>query len=212
MLPKYIFQKHTHIWLDLDETLASTFAGMLRVAHGVGKLLACTSTEDFIIHDIFDDPSFGISKAEMIDIWHQYNLSVQDPKDTLVIDGALIWVSSLIQCGTKCSIVTARNGNDPIKRKITLDWLRHHFPHISIDDLHFVNHYSDESLPKSTICKNLWITLLIDDHIDNARDMMDAGLSMILLEKPWNRDIIFDHPNLYRVKNWQEIIDNLSSK
>ena len=95
---------------------------------------------------------------------------------------------------------------------MTLDWLRYHFPQISEDNLHFVHHYSDESLPKSTVCKNLGITLLVDDHIDNARDMTDAGLSMILLEKPWNRDIVLDHPNLYRVKNWQEIIDNLSSK
>ncbi len=95
---------------------------------------------------------------------------------------------------------------------MTIEWVSYHFPHISLSDLHFVNHYSSESLPKSSVCKNLGITLLIDDHIDNARDMIDAGLSVILLEKPWNRDIIFDHPNLYRVKNWQEIIDNLSSK
>lgn len=95
---------------------------------------------------------------------------------------------------------------------MTTEWVSYHFPHLTLEDLHFVNHYSTESLPKSVVCKNLGITLLIDDHIDNARDMVDAGLSMILLEKPWNRDIIFEHPSLYRVKNWQEIIDNLLSK
>jgi 5' nucleotidase, deoxy (Pyrimidine), cytosolic type C protein (NT5C) len=117
-----------------------------------------------------------------------------------------------MQHGAQCAIITARNGNDPVKRKMTIEWVSYHFPDISLSDLHFVNHYSDESLPKSSVCKNLGITLLIDDHIDNARDMIDTGLSVILLEKPWNRDIIFDHPNLYRVKNWQEIINNLSSK
>lgn len=76
MLPKDIFTQHQHIGLDLDETLASTFSGMLRVAHSVGKLLSCDTVEDFVIHDIFDDPSFGVTRDEMIDIWHQYNLSI----------------------------------------------------------------------------------------------------------------------------------------
>jgi 1-aminocyclopropane-1-carboxylate deaminase/D-cysteine desulfhydrase-like pyridoxal-dependent ACC family enzyme len=89
MLPKDIFTQHTHIGLDLDETLASTFAGMLQIAHSAGRLLSCQTTEDFIIHDIFDDPSFGVTRDEMIDIWHQYNLSIHSPEDTLVIDGAL---------------------------------------------------------------------------------------------------------------------------
>ena len=86
MLSINTITQHEHIGLDLDETLASTFAGMLKVAHSVGKLLTCTSIEDFVIHDIFDDPSFGVTRDEMIDIWHQYNLSIQKPADTLVVE------------------------------------------------------------------------------------------------------------------------------
>lgn len=212
MLPTNTITQHEHIGLDLDETLASTFAGMLRVAHSVGKLLACQSIEDFVIHDIFEDPSFGVTRDEMIEIWHQYNISIKKPEDTMVIKGALQWVKLLMKNGIKCSIITARNGNDPLKRKMTLEWLERYFPEIHSSNIHFVNHYSEQSLPKSAVCKNLGITLLIDDHIDNARDMIAAWFSMILLEKPWNRSITFDHPNLHRVQDWQEIIDNLSSK
>ncbi len=212
MLPKDIFQKHTHIGLDLDETLASTFAGMLDVAHSMWKLKHCSDIESFVVHDIFDDPSFGISREETFDIWYQYGLRTLDPRDTHVEHGAIDWVRLLIQQKIECSIITARNGNDPIKKKRSEDWIDFHFPAIWKEKIHFVNHYSDEALPKSHACRDLGITLLIDDHVDNARDMIDAGLSMILLEKPWNRDIVFDHPNLYRVKNWQEIIDNLSSQ
>ncbi len=212
MLPKNIFVWHQHIGLDLDETLASTFAGMLQVAHSLNKLIACQSIEDLVVHDIFEDPSFGVTRDEMIDIWHQYGLSIKKPEDTLVVDWALGWVKLLIQSGIQCSIITARNGNDPIKRKMTLEWLEYYFPEINPDNVYFVNHYSEQSLPKSTVCKNLGITLLVDDHIDNARDMTAAWFSMILLEKPWNRAIEFDHPSLYRAQNWHEIIDNLSSK
>lgn len=209
---KNLFEQHQHIWLDLDETLASTFSEMLKVAHNLGKLLKCNSIEDFVIHDIFTDPAFGVTQDEVIDIWHQYNLSIKNPKDTLVIEWAHQWVKLLMQNGVKCSIITARNGNDPLKRRITVEWLNCHFPEIQEDDIHFVNHYSDQSLPKSVVCKNLGITLLIDDHIENARDMTAAWFSIILLDKPWNRRVQLQHPNLYRVRDWQEIIDTLSKK
>ena len=88
MLPKDIFQQHQHIGLDLDETLVSTFSGMLQVAHSLGKLLNCDSIDDFVVHDVFEDPSFGVTREEMIDIWHQYNLSIKNPRETLVVDGA----------------------------------------------------------------------------------------------------------------------------
>jgi 5'(3')-deoxyribonucleotidase len=174
MLPKNIFSQHKHIGIDLDETLASTFSGMLRVAHSRKKLLHCSSIDAFFIHDIYEDPFFEVSKEDVFDIWHEYNMRTKKPTDTDLVDGASAGMACLLNTGLQCSIVTARNGNDPLKRKITNDWVHHYFPRIALDDIHFVNHYSDEALPKSVVCKNLGITLLIDDHIDNARDITSA--------------------------------------
>ena len=89
MLPKDIFQKHTHIGLDLDETLASTFVGMLEVAHSMGKLQHCQSIENLVVHDIFEDPSFDISKEETFAVWHEYGMRTLDPEDTRVEKGAI---------------------------------------------------------------------------------------------------------------------------
>ena len=55
------------------------------------------------------------------------------------------------------------------------------------------------------------MTLLIDDHIGNAQDLAQAGLTTIILDRPWNRHIEFQHPFVYRVKDWQEIIHHLQS-
>ncbi len=209
MLPKDIFKKHQHIGIDLDETLANTFSGMLMVAHSMWKLLHCTSIEQFYVHDLYEDPSFLISKEEMYDIWHEYNLRTQKPEDVTVAEGAIYGVRRLMDTGIKCSIVTARSGNDALKKQITLNWVACYFPEITMDNIYFVNHYNEDALPKSVVCKNKGITLLIDDHMGNAHDMVGAGLSMILLEKPWNKNILDEYSQLYRVKNWQEIIDNL---
>lgn len=107
------------------------------------------------------------------------------------------------------SIITARNGHDPIKKKRTIEWLKYYFPEIPEEQIHFVNHYIDEARPKSDVCKSFGISLMIDDHIENARDLCEKGITMILLEKPWNRNEHFEHPLLYRAKDWQEIIVSL---
>ena len=86
-----------------------------------------------------------------------------------------------------------------------------HFPFIQEDDIHFVNHFSTDAIPKSTVCKQIGVSLMIDDALENVGELCQSGIECILLEKPWNRDIIFDHPLLYRVKNWEEIIATLNS-
>lgn len=72
-----------------------------------------------------------------------------------------------------------------------------------------MNHFSESAKPKSEICKQFGVTLMIDDAIENAHDLCQSGIDCILLEKPWNRDSSFEHPLLYRVKGWGEILTNL---
>lgn len=50
---------------------------------------------------------------------------------------------------------------------------------------------------------------MIDDAMENAHELTMNGISCILLEKPWNRHVEFEHPLLYRVKNWNEISDSI---
>lgn len=95
MLPKDIFKNHIHIGIDLDETLASTSSGMLEVAHDMGKLLHCSSTEDLSIHDIFDDPSFMVTEQEMLEIWQEYNIRTMSPLNVPPQEGAIQGIGSL---------------------------------------------------------------------------------------------------------------------
>lgn len=205
-----LLDQHTHIGLDLDETLASTFSGMLKVAHSLGKLTHCESIESFTIHDIFLDPYFNVTREEMIAVWHEYGMRKTLPQDEEVVNRSQEWVLRLTQVGKECFIITARDGKDERKKKRTENWIQHHFPMLRLDRLHFVHHYSERAIPKSEICKNLWVTLVFDDHIDNAIDFVNNGIACILIERPWNRNIAFEHPLLYRVKDWHEIEEALS--
>jgi uncharacterized HAD superfamily protein len=84
----------------------------------------------------------------------------------------------------------------------TKNWVHHHFPKIADSEIHFVNHFTVDSKPKSEVCREYDITLMIDDSFENAEDLASAGITTILLEKPWNKNQSIIHPLVHRVKNW----------
>lgn len=71
-------------------------------------------------------------------------------------------------------------------------------------------YFTNNLIRKSQLCKELGITLLIDDVIENAIDVTSNGITCILLERPWNREKVFTHPLLIRVKDWTEALEVLT--
>ena len=177
-----------------------------------GKLLACKDIEDIRLHDIYLDERYRITKDEVVTLWQWFGSTILDPSQILPVRLSREWVDTLKKYDKQYSLITARNGNDPIKKQGTLAWIEKYFSEILPSKVFFVNHYVDGALPKSEVCKIQWITLMIDDHIANAQDLCEHGIACILLEKSWNRHETFDHPLLYRVQDWQEIIDSLYAK
>ena len=197
---------HSHIGLDLDETLASTVGGMLEEAHRQGKLLSVRSLEDITKYDFpWLDPT--LTEADSSYVWECYGQNTLNPLSVPVVPGARMGVEIFVKGGKNISVITARSDDITWKKPRTLDWIWTHFP--EIQNVYFVNHFSKDARPKSEVCKNQNISLMIDDHIENARDLCSQGISMILLEKPWNRNEDFEHPLLYKAKDWKEIITSL---
>ena len=198
------FEWHIHIGLDLDETLASTMPGFLNIAHDQGKLLNIATIEDIHCYDIsLIDPT--MSKEDGQNLWSLYGKSTMDPFRVPIVAWARAWVDNLRCLGKKISIITARSDQEIWKKERTYSWIRAYFEDIGEDEVYFVNHFSDESRPKSHTCKTYGVTLMIEDSMENAYDLVENGIHCILLEKPWNRDRAFEHPFLTRVKDWGEI-------
>ena len=199
---------HTHIGLDIDETLASTVIGMIQYAQSHGKLHHIHSLEDIKKHDASWLGS-GITPEEVSDLWEGYGRATLSPWEVVPVDDAIEGVRDLYESGKTLSIITARSNHEPWKVERTIRWVRSHFSYIEDADIHFVNHFTDDMKPKSEICHKIWVSIMIDDSMENAHELCMNGIACILMEKPWNRDIAFEHALLYRVKNWREIIDNL---
>ncbi len=205
MLPKDIFVQHNHIGLDLDETLVQSVMDGLKKLHATQRMRCIEDFEHITSFDWTEFPECDMTREEIIEFWKTHNL-----EDSTPIQDSIIGVAELFQKNKFLHIVTARNEHD--HRSDSERWLNIYFPEIHPSNIHFANHLSKDNHAKSTICKSLGITLMIDDGLHNALDLVEHGIVCILLDKPWNRGSTSHHPLIYRVQDWQEIIDNLATK
>jgi hypothetical protein len=181
---------------------------MIEHAQSKWKLLHITSIDQVKKHDA-SWLGNNITSEEATILWEEYWKATLDPLSVLPVDHAIEWIRRLYDMGKNLSIVTARSNQESWKVERTLRWVHTHIPFLSQDDVYFVNHFSSDARPKSDVCIEKWITLLIDDALENAYELTHKGIPCLLLEKPWNRDITYEHPLLYRVKDWNAIIHTL---
>lgn len=195
---------HTYIGIDLDETLAATFALGLEYYHNHWLLGEVKDFSEITEHNFADIPNTEITQAINDSCWDAFESSTT-VMEALPIRGSQEGVRILRKKHKRLFIVTAR-APDTKRKENTYRWLREYFPHFPKSHIYFTNGDAVDSIPKSEICRDLGITLLIDDNMENAMDAVTQGITCILLEKPWNREKKYVHPLLYRVKNWEEII------
>ena len=88
--------------------------------------------------------------------------------------------------------------------KETIYNLERFFPN-SFSEFHFANHKFPENgnQSKSSFCVSNGYKFMIEDSADYARECAKSGISVLLLEQPWNWETL--HPRVFRVRNWNEI-------
>ena len=88
--------------------------------------------------------------------------------------------------------------------KETIYNLERFFPN-SFSEFHFANHKFPENgnQSKSSFCVSNEYKFMIEDSADYARECAKSGISVLLLEQPWNWETL--HPRVFRVRNWNEI-------
>ncbi len=107
----------------------------------------------------------------------------------------------------KLVVVTAR---PTVIRQKTVDAIQHHFPDI-FESVYLTNGFSKEGTKKtkSEVCKELGVSLLIDDSYDNAQECKKAGLEVILFQRPWNQHLTkkeLTKQGIIPAKNWPEVV------
>jgi phosphoglycolate phosphatase-like HAD superfamily hydrolase len=152
------------------------------------------------------------------------------------IAGAIAAIDALKKAGHELYIITARSDRDIEATEL---WLARHFfsswPE-TFKGVHYGQSRAKDPAQrrlKSALCRELGIELMIDDTLSNARDCAEAGIRVLLLDRPWNQ--VGDagggagaaddassgaggsgEPPLpagvERVRGWEEVVENIKTK
>ena len=184
------------IGVDCDEVLSETIDELLKRSPLKGKWI---QKSDIISYDLYEVEKIWLTKEDAIKTFYWFFESPEYYQCQPVF-----WAYEKLyerkQQWHKLFVVTARN--KPYEEQ-TRKRVETHFPWIFSDYL-FMNIYTENEIPKSQLCKDKWIQVLIDDSANNIRDMNSVWMPCFLLDKPWNQ-WVEDSELLHRVYSRDEI-------
>jgi len=120
-----------------------------------------------------------------------------------LIEGSLEAIN-LLHNSHEIIFITSRH---PSNKGNTLKFFEKHFPRKKFKIIFSGDAHKGNKL-KSEICKEEGCEIMIEDNPNYALDCANKGIKVFLMNKPWNQKIGFN-PNIIKVNNWNEIIDNL---
>lgn len=91
-------------------------------------------------------------------------------------------------------------------QEITSQLVREHFPEV-FAEMHFSNHFKANARSKGEICRDLGITLMVEDALGHAHSVADAGIRVLLFDSPWNQELVTGL--ITRVFNWGEVLQTV---
>ncbi|HME86890.1 MAG TPA: hypothetical protein VKE88_00575 [Candidatus Nanoarchaeia archaeon] len=197
------------VGVDLDDVLSQTFEP-IRLFHN-SKYDTKIKFEDITSHPwyIFMTEQYGpVTNEEMIRRFHEF-YETDAFKNLALVKGAQEGIAELKKRHFDLDIITNRPS---ILHGATQQWLGKHFPGM-FGGVHMTNKETNDGgvkKDKFTFCKELGISVIIEDCLENAIDCVTkakaAGhpLRAILFDRPWNRH--GDHEQVKRVYSWPEAV------
>ena len=168
-----------YIWVDCDEVLSETINELLKRSPLKEKWI---QKSDITSYEIYEVEKLWLSKEEAIQTFYWF---FESPEyyQTQSVSWAYEKLYERKQQWNKLFVVTARNKpyEEQTKKRVET-----HFPWIFSDYL-FMNIYTENEIPKSQLCKDKWIQVLIDDSVSNIHDMNSVWMPCFLLDKPRNK-------------------------
>ena len=184
------------IWVDCDEVLSETINELLKKSPLKEKWIKRSDITSYYLSDV---KKIGVTLEESINLFHSF---FESPEyyELQPVFWAYEKLYERKQAWHTLCVVTARN--NPYEER-TRKRVETHFPWIFSDFL-FMNQYTENEIPKSKLCKDKWIQLLIDDNPQNIHDVNSLWMPGFLLDKPRNQNIE-NSELLIRAYSWDEI-------
>ena len=184
------------IWVDCDEVLSETMNELLKLPPLKNKWI---KKSDVTSYDIYEVKKIWMTLEEAVNLFFWF---FESPEyfQTQSVSWAYEKLYERKQAWHTLFVVTARK--KPHEEQ-TRKRVETHFPWIFSDYL-FMGQYTENEIPKSQLCKDKWIQVLIDDNARNVHDMNSVWMPCFLLDKPRNQ-WVEDSELLRRVYSRDEI-------
>ena len=167
------------IWVDCDEVLSETINEMLKLPILKEKWI---KKSDITSYEIYEVEKIWMTKEEAIQTFYSF---FESPEyfQTQPVSWAYEKLYERKQAGHTLFVVTARKKPHEGQTRKRVET---HYPWIFSDYL-FMNIHTKNEIPKSQLCKEKGIQVLIDDNTFNIHDMNWVWIPWFLLDKPWNQ-------------------------
>lgn len=192
------------IGVDFDDVVVNTFE-MLRRFH---NQYYGTNHQFNDLSNYRLDQLWGCSNQEAFARIDFFYASSQH-KATPLIEGAFAALERLSRQHTLV-LITARPES---LRECTEQLIGCHVPGI-FSQLHFIGHPHDHrpdkraTKSKGDVCVEIGVDIFIEDAPENAFSIVSKNIPVLLLDKPWNKDIRASY--IRRVHNWDEVLKELA--
>jgi len=189
------------IAIDIDEVLRELIGGFCEYYNkNYGGNI---SPPEFKTYSIGD--ALGLPREESHKLLDEYCLSKDFESVNLVP-----YVKEVIPILKKSHELVAITAAPAWMKEINLNFFDKNFPGMFSDLIFSGEHYEENlSKTKDGICKGLGVDLIIEDSLF-SEDYAKNGLKVLLLDKPWNRNI--SHENIIRCMDWKEILSEIRRK
>lgn len=184
------------IWVDCDEVLSETINELLKLSPLKEKGI---KRSDITSYELYEVEKIWLTKEQALQNFFSFFESSEYYK-TQPVSWAYEKLYERKQKWYNLFVVTARN--KPYEQQ-TRKRVETHFPWIFSNFL-FMNKHTENEIPKSQLCLQMGIQILIDDNAENILDMNTIGMPWFLLDKPWNQ-WIKDSKLLHKVYSRDEI-------
>jgi uncharacterized HAD superfamily protein len=189
------------IGLDFDDVLVN-FNGGLAVFHN--EKYGTSYTREEITSFNYFQKTWGVDPTEALRRMREFVHSDHHHRLSPIL-GAIDAVKYLKGKGHKLHMITAR---DEVIRGPTHSLAEMHFGP-SFDGFHFL-HRDDTNVlgTKGDVCRKLEIDIMVEDSLENAVHIGEAGTRALLFDTPWNQTRILPK-NVTRVFSWKEALEEI---
>ncbi len=199
------------IGIDFDDTIADAIAMIVKLHNRhYGTNYKREEVTEHHVENIWGGTTEEWH-AKLDEFFSAKNVEHLDP-----MAGAIPAMDALKRAGHELYIITARSDSDI---EVTELWLKLHFPE-TFKGVHYGQARAEDPARrrlKSAMCRELGIELLIDDHLNNARDCAEVGIRVLLIDQPWNQiregsaELALP-AGVERVRGWEEVVERVKER